>query len=236
MNPPIPSELLKALGQLDACTLANAIETFRVRLRNEGFADHTIRCLFPHLPPMIGYATTVTIRGSAPPTADSPYPDRTDWWDYICKVPPPRVVVIQDVASRPGLAALVGRVHMHILQALDCVGVVTNGSVRSLPAAESAGFHYFAKSISVSHGYVHIIEIGKPVEVGGLKIQSGDLVHGDLHGVQTIPEAIAPRIPAAAAEIQAHKNELIALCRSPEFNLEKLRVAVKKRLPSLAKP
>jgi 4-hydroxy-4-methyl-2-oxoglutarate aldolase len=226
MNAPLTSEQLEALRGLDACTLANAIETFHERLRNEGFANHTIRCLFPRLPRMVGYAATITIRGSAPPTVAGPYPDRTDWWDYIVSLPAPRVVVAQDVATRPGLGSLVGAVHMSILQALSCEGVVTNGSVRDIPAAESAGFHYFAGGVSVSHAYVHIIEFGQPVEIGGLKIQSGDLLHGDLHGVQSVPLAVAPRIPPVAAAIAAREQAIIALCRSPQFSLDKLRDAV----------
>jgi 4-hydroxy-4-methyl-2-oxoglutarate aldolase len=228
MNSPLSEGDLEALRRLDACTLANAIETFGERLRNEGYVDSTVRCLFPQIQPMLGYAATVKIRGSAPPTADSLYPDRTDWWDYILSVPAPRVVVVQDIATRPGSGALVGAVHMNILRALQCVGVVTNGAVRSLPAAESAGFHLFAGSVSVSHAYVHIVEIGTPVEIGGLKLRSGDLLHGELHGVQSIPLDIAARIPPVAARIAASKQALIALCQSPEFSLDKLRDAVAK--------
>jgi 4-hydroxy-4-methyl-2-oxoglutarate aldolase len=226
MNSPLSLEQLEALRCLDACTLANAIETFGVRLRNEGYADGTVRCLFRQLQPMLGYAATVKIRGSAPPTADSLYPDRTDWWDYILKIPAPRVVVLQDTATKPGVGALVGVVHMNILRALQCVGVITNGSVRSLPEAESAGFHLFAGGVSVSHAYVHIIEIGTPVEIGGLTIRSGELLHGDLHGVQSIPLEIAAGIPPVAEQIAARKQELIALCHSPGSTLEKLRAAV----------
>jgi 4-hydroxy-4-methyl-2-oxoglutarate aldolase len=221
-------EQLEALRRLDACTLANAIETFHERLRNEGFVDHTVRCLFPNFQPMLGYAATIKIRGSAPPTTAGSYPDRTDWWNYILSLPAPRVVVVQDVATRPGLGSLVGAVHMNILRTLHCVGVVTNGSVRDIPTAESAGFHFFAGSVSVSHAYVHIVEIGEPVKIGGLKIQSGDLLHGDLHGVQSIPLDIAGRVPPVAAGIAAQEQALIALCRSPGFSLEKLRAAVAK--------
>src|SRR6476646_4228482 len=146
MNSTLTAEQFESLQRLDACTLANAIETFHERLRNEGFVDHTVRCLFPRLQPMIGYAATITIRGSAPPTAATPYADRTDWWDYILSLPEPRVIVVQDAATRAG----------------------------------RAGFHFFAGSVSVSHAYVHIIDIGKPVEIGGLEIQSGDLLHGDV--------------------------------------------------------
>jgi len=216
---------LEALRRLDACTLANAIETFRQRLRNEGFIDHSVRSLFPELPPMVGYAATVRIRGSSPPVAGGAYPDRTDWWDYVDSLPKPRVIVLQDVATKPGVASLVGEVHMTILRALGCVGVVTNGAVRDIPAARAAGFHYFAGCVSVSHGYVHIVDFGDPVEIGGLRIESGTLLHGDLHGVQSVPAEIAAQIPDVAARITAHERALLALCRSPAFSLEKLLAA-----------
>jgi len=226
MNPALTSEQLEILRRLDACTLANAIETFHQRLRNEGFVNSSAHCLFPDLAPMLGYAATVKIRGSAPPTAAAPYADRTDWWDYILTLPEPRVVVVQDVATQVGLGSLLGAVHVNILRALGCVGAVTNGSVRDLPAAKKLGFHLFAGSVSVSHAYVHIVEFGAPVEVGGLTIHSGDLLHGDLHGVQSIPLGVAGRIPLAAAEIIAKEQELITLCQSKDFSIEKLRAAV----------
>jgi regulator of RNase E activity RraA len=228
MNAMLTPGQLEILRRLDACTLANAIETFHARLRNEGFTDNSVHCQFPQLPPLLGYAATVKVRGSAPPTAERDYPDRTDWWDYILSLPAPRVVVVQDVATKVGLGSLLGAVHVNILRAFDCAGAVTNGAVRDLPAAEKLGFQLFAGSVSVSHAYVHIVEFGTPVEIGGLKIHSGDLMHGDLHGVQTIPAAIAVKVPLAAAEIIAREQELIALCQSKDFSVEKLRAAIAK--------
>jgi len=229
MDPVVNFEQMEILRRLDACTLSNAIETFHTRLRNEGFVDNSIHCLLPQLPPMVGHAVTLKIRGSAPPTAAGLYEQRTDWWDYILTLPAPRVVVIQDIATKPGLGSLVGAVHLHILRALGCGGLVTNGAVRALPTAQQLGFPLFAAGISVSHAYVHIVEFGTPVEVGGLKVQSGDLLHGDLHGVQTIPAAIADKIPAAAAEIRAHEQELMTLCQSKTLSLETLREAFARR-------
>lgn len=226
MTTVLTPEEFAALQRLDACGLSNAIETFRERLCNEGFVDNTVRCMFPRLPPMLGYAATVRIRGSLPPTASGRYPDRTDWWDYILSLPAPRVVVIQDQSTRPGLGSLIGAVHMNILRALGCTGVVTNGSVRDLPAAESARFHLFAGSVSVSHAYIHMVGMGDPVEIGGTTITSGALIHGDMHGVQTVPMDIAPRIPEVAARIAAEKEKLIKICRSPSFTVEELRAAL----------
>lgn len=226
MNSPLTPEQLESLRRLDACTLANAIETFDVRLRNEGFTDGSLRCFFPGLPPIVGYAATIKIRGSAPPTAAGLYAQRTDWWDYVQALPAPHIIVAQDIASHPGLGAFMGQVHFNIERALGCVGIITNGAVRSLPTAEALGFQIFAGNVSVSHAYTHIVEFGTPVEVDGLKVRSGELLHGDQHGVQSIPLSLAGQLPAVAARIAAKKRAIIALCRSPEFSLEKLRAAV----------
>jgi len=223
---PLTAEQLQALRRLDACTLANAIETFQERLRNEGFIDRSISAIFPRLQPMVGFAATVKIRGSQPPTASGIYPDRTDLWDYICSVPAPRVLVVEDRSTKPGTGSLLGAVHTNIVRALGCVGAVTNGSVRDIPALGSLAFPVFAGGICVSHAYVHIVEMGGVVEIGGLKIKSGDLLHGDMHGVQSIPLDIAARLPIAAAKITQLEQQIISLCRSSEFSLEKLRALV----------
>ncbi|HUD49245.1 MAG TPA: RraA family protein [Candidatus Baltobacteraceae bacterium] len=222
----LENEQLGALRRLNGCLLANSIETFHERLRNEGFVADTVRCLFPQLPPMVGYAATIKIRGSAPPTAGGIYPDRSDWWDYVLSVPAPRVVVVEDCETHRGLGSLLGAVHINILHALGCVGAITNGAVRDIPAAEALRFPLFSGDLSVSHAYVHIVDIGGPVKIGRLNIQSGDLLHGDVHGVQSIPLDIAAQIPQVAMRIADDDEMLISLCQSPEFSLEKLRAAI----------
>ncbi|MDB6122801.1 MAG: putative transferase protein [Pedosphaera sp.] len=227
MNAPLTVDQQEALRRLDTCSVANAIDTFYLRLRNEGFTDSSIHCLFPRLAPMLGYAVTVKIRCSSPPPDNHAYQDRTDWWNFILTVPKPRVVVIEDVDKHPGTGAFLGEVHSSILLAFGCVGAVTNGAVRDLPAVEALGFHFFAESVGVSHAYSHIVEIGGDVVVGGLKIKSGDLLHGDRHGIISVPQEIAGQVPSVAAGLQEQERKLIALCRSPDFTLEKLRDAVK---------
>jgi 4-hydroxy-4-methyl-2-oxoglutarate aldolase len=221
---------LANLGSLDTCTVSNAIECFQVRLRNEGFVSGAVRCRFPDLPPMIGYAATARIRTASPPMTHRCYYDRMDWWTYVASVPGPRVMVLEDMDHQPGIGAFVGEIHGVIGHSLDCAGCVTNGAVRDLPALKALGFHLFAGSVAVSHSYAHIIEFGEPVEIGGLKIRSGDLIHGDGHGVQTIPLEIAAQVPARAAEILANEAELTKFCASPQFSLKELS----KRLQSIA--
>jgi 4-hydroxy-4-methyl-2-oxoglutarate aldolase len=213
---------LERLRAFDTCTVSNAIERLNVRLRNEGFVSGAVRCRFPDLPPMVGYAATGRIRTGSPPMARRCYYDRMDWWTYVASLPKPRVIVVQDADGQPGLGAFVGEIHAAIGVALDCVGCVTNGAARDLPAIKTLKFQVFAGKLSVSHSYAHIIDFSEPVEIGGLKIRSGDLLHGDRHGVLNIPLESAARIPAEASAILAEERELTEFCRSAEFSLEEL--------------
>jgi regulator of RNase E activity RraA len=227
LSTPLTAEVAGLLRQFDACALANAIETFDVRLRNEGFTDRTIRSMFPELPPVVGHAVTARIRCSAPPPTGGSYHDRTDWWNYIATVPGPRIVVVQDVDEQPGLGAWVGEVHTEILRALDCVGYVTNGSVRDLPAVRTAGFPMFAASVAVSHAFAHMVSFGDPVTVGGLVVATGDILFADVHGVLMIPPAVVAELPPVTADMLERERAVIALCRSPHFSIEQLRTLVR---------
>jgi regulator of RNase E activity RraA len=220
---------IEKLRALDTCTVSNAVERLNVRLRNEGFVSGVLHCQFPDLPPMIGFAATGRIRTMSPPMTHRCYYDRMDWWNYVASLPGPRVMVLEDADPQPGLGAFVGEIHAAISQGLGSVGCVTNGAVRDLPAVKALGFQLFAGSLSVSHSYAHIIEFGEPVEIGGLKIRSGDLIHGDLHGVLTIPLEIAADVPAEASRILAEERELIAFCAAAEFSLEELAERLRSR-------
>jgi 4-hydroxy-4-methyl-2-oxoglutarate aldolase len=222
--------LFEELRQFSTCITASAIESFHVRLYNTGFANSSIRCQFQDRPPVLGYAATARMRAEDPPMEGEGYfyYDRTDWWKHILTVPPPRVVVIENMDEHPGLGAFVGAVHAHILAALGCVALVTNGAVRDIAEVRAAGLQVFASNLTVSHAYAHIFDFGGKVKVGGLEVAPGELVHGDVHGVQTIPAEIAPRLPAVIREVLNRRTRLIALCRSGDFSLEKLEKLIKK--------
>ncbi|MGB8543238.1 MAG: RraA family protein [Candidatus Acidiferrales bacterium] len=223
MNPePLSPQQLGEFRKLSTCVVASAIETFDVRLRNTGFANSSIRSMFPQFPPLVGYAATARIRTADPPMEGHSYYARPDWWEYIRTIREPRVVVIQDTDSQPGLGAFVGEVHANILLALGCSGLVTNGGVRDLPAVHATGFQMFAGNVSVSHGYAHVFDFGGSVELGGLRINPGDLIQGDLHGVQTIPREIAARVASVAHDILLKRKTLIELCQSKDFKVTKL--------------
>ena len=217
---------LEKLRQLDSCSVANAIETFGVRLRNTGFTDSTVRCIFEDFPPLVGYAATIHVRTSDPPMEGESYYYRLDWLEHVLSVPPPRILVVQDIDQHPGLGSFIGDVHANILWALGCIGVVTNGAVRNVEAARALKFQMFARNLSVSHAFAHIFDFGASVEVGHMLVRPGDLLHGDRHGIQTVPLEIAQNIPGVAQKMIEEEREIIELCRADDFTLEKLRSEV----------
>jgi 4-hydroxy-4-methyl-2-oxoglutarate aldolase len=223
----LSDQQLEAIRKLGVCTVSNAIERFEVRLRNEGFSDGSIHSLYAQPEPAIGYAVTARVRFSGPPPAGHTYFDRTDWWNYLLSLTAPKLVVIEDCDPEPGSAAFIGEVHANILRALGCVGAITNGAFRDVPEIQKLGFGMFGAGAAVSHSYAHLVEFGNEVEIGGLKISSGDLLMADCHGVLQVPREIASDIPAKASELSAHEQAVIRLCQSKEFSLEKLREAVR---------
>jgi 4-hydroxy-4-methyl-2-oxoglutarate aldolase len=223
----IPNSTLQALRRLDTCTVSNAIETFEVRLRNTGFADSRIHCMFGDFPPMLGYAATARLRTVEPPIAGRMHHDRTDWWNSILQVPTPRVAVIEDIDKPAGVGAFLGDMHAAILIGLGCVGYVTNGAVRELPRVRDLGLQLFAGNVAVSHAYAHLFDFDAVLNIAGLEVHPGDLLHGDQHGLLTVPREIAGEIPAVAERQRQTQQKVIDFCRSKDFSLPGLRQMLK---------
>jgi regulator of RNase E activity RraA len=212
---PLSRETFEGIRQFDTCTIANAIETFRVRLRNEGFTRPGLHAMTGGSPRLVGYAATCRIRSSDPPMSGNAYFDRTDWWSAIGHLPIPRIAVIQDLEAEYGSGST--------------LGAITNGVVRDIPGVSRMKFPMFARSAAVSHAYAHLVDYGNPVEIFGLQIRCGDLLYADCHGVISIPVEIAEQIPRVAAEIHARERRIIDVCESPDFSQERLLEVIRSK-------
>ena len=94
---PLASAEFEALQAWPTPAISNAIETFSIRPRNQGFMLG-IKCIFPDFSPMVGYACTATILADLPPT-DKDSRSFHPHWDNILKMPGPRVAVILGSSS-----------------------------------------------------------------------------------------------------------------------------------------
>src|ERR1700759_3615214 len=218
-------DLLESLARYDSPTLANAIETFDIQPRDVGFADSRIRCMFPELGRMVGYAATATIVARGVPRPDWAGVGNNPGYSHVRAVAAPRIVVVKDLDGPPAHGSLWGEVHATIFGALGCIGCVTDGALRDLDEARGMGFHFFAAGPSVSHAYVRVEAVGEPVEIGGVAVSPGDLLHADQHGVLKIPLEIAAELPAAAERVIETEQALLRWVRSDEFDPDRLAEA-----------
>ena len=227
-------EELAAIQKLSVPTLANALETFQALPSNDGFCSPEIKCLFPDMGTMVGYAVTARITSDQPPSEVRPPIDEHEYWRWLAAQPGPKVMVVQDV-DVPPKGAIWGEWNANVHRALGCVGTVTEGGVRDLGGVQGLGFHFFATAVLPSHAYAVFTDYGGPVRVAGLTVKTGDLLVGDRHGVILIPpEVPLGELVQVSEEIERLEQEIFDFCQSPEFSLEgleKLDRSVQDRWP-----
>ncbi len=215
----LTNDQLHALQAFDTPTICNAIETFKVRGRMDGFFGMDIRCLFPELGTMVGYALTVHVDSTTPDVRG----DDAVWREWVVAMhdaPKPIVLVFQDVGPQPRKSAHIGEVMATLARRLGVVGLVTDGGVRDINEVRALGLHYFAAGIVPSHGNPRLLQVNAPVTLDGVRVEPGDLLHGDVNGVTTIPLSIADQVADAARRVREQEGVLLNYMRSDEFTLE----------------
>jgi regulator of RNase E activity RraA len=170
---------------------------------------------------MAGYAVTARVDASTPGKVR----DQNIWMEWIRsmeRAPKPCVLVFQDVGPDPSKSAHFGEVMATTAHRLGVVGLVTDGGVRDLNEVTSLGFHLFAAGLVPSHGAFRILEVNVPVTVDGVRVNPGDLLHGDVNGVTTIPHEIVADLPEACMKVRQREAGLMAFINSPEFSVDGL--------------
>jgi regulator of RNase E activity RraA len=228
MHETLTTRQLEFLRSIDTPTVCNLIEIVAPHRRGFGYTVKHLHCPFPDLPPIVGFAKTVTIKSKdAFGAGDKSYMEkRLEYLDYVAAEPRPGISVIEDLdGEHVGYGAFWGEVQSNVHRALGVLGVVTNGSIRDIPMI-AEGFQMLAGSLSPSHAYVHIIEFGVPVSVHGMAVKSGELVHADQHGAVVVPSDKVEDMMKAMEGLTAREAAIIEAARDPEMTVEKLKTAI----------
>jgi regulator of RNase E activity RraA len=218
---------LARLAEWDTPTICNALEAIDQAWRLYGYTTRAFTCLRPDAKPIVGYARTATIRASVKAAVPNEEAQamRMRYYEYVAAGPTPSIVVIQDLDTRPGTGAFWGEVNTTIHQGLGALGVVTNGSIRDLEAS-APGFQALAGQVGPSHAWVHVTGWAEQVEVHGMSVRDGDIIHADCHGAVVVPADAVARLPEAIDRIARREAVIIEAARAPGFDIEKLRAAM----------
>jgi 4-hydroxy-4-methyl-2-oxoglutarate aldolase len=219
----VPTELIEALSRIDSPTVANAIEFFEVRDPTTGFASMELKCQYPDLKPMVGYAVTCTVDSTTPlPRGNNV---RHELFKAIQAAPKPVAVVLQDIGPQRLRSCHAGDVLSTTFQNLGAVGLVTDGGVRDIAgiAERAPGFQVFAPGTVVAHGVPRFVEIGVTVNICGMTVRPGDLLHGDANGLLVVPSEIADKIAKQAHQVWEREGKIVNYVKSDDFTLEGLK-------------
>jgi regulator of RNase E activity RraA len=225
----LTKEHYEFLRSIDTPTVCNLLEMVAPERRGMGYTVKHLHCPFPDLPPMVGFAKTVTIKTKDKvPLGEASYMSkRLDYLDYVAAAPLPSIVVIEDLdGEHAGFGAFWGEVQSNLHKALGCIGTITNGSIRDIPAIPP-GFQMLAGSISPSHAYVHVIDFGVPVTVHGMATATGDLIHADRHGAVVVPVATVAAIKPAFDKLMAQEARIIQASRATGATVESIKAAMR---------
>ncbi len=217
--------LLEHFRQFDTPTICNALELAAPERRTMGFTTEPFVCADPSLPPIVGYARTATIRAANPIDPAKKRENALRYYEYVASDPGPNIVVLQDLDSRPGIGAHWGEVNTNIHKALGLPGGITNGAIRDLDVL-APGFQLLGGKVSPSHVYVRVEDVGIDVDIFGMAVKHGDLIHADRHGAVVIPLEAAPKLPECIDLCIRREAVILDACKRPDFNIEMLKQAI----------
>ena len=219
----ITADLIAELETIDTPTVCNALELVAPRRRGWGYTVEPLVCARPELGSMVGFARTARIRAQHPADDDAAANDRRDdYFRYVDEGPKPTIMVIEDIdGDSRGYGSWWGEVNSTIHLGLGAKGVVTDGSIRDLPDI-AEGFQLLAGRVGPSHAFVQMVDYGGPVNVAGMGVVDGDLIHADQHGAVVIPTDVAAEVMAAADLIARREAVIIDAAKQVGFDHRQL--------------
>lgn len=219
------STWIEYLKTIDTPTLINSIEELKLRPNREGFTPLELRCLFPEFGRMCGYAVTAQVE-----TISQTEPFALDQFVELYKLvessPKPAVIVLQEIGGFANYSAHCGEVMATFFTRLGAIGLVSDAAVRDIPEVRALGFHYFARGSVASHGNFRIVRSGVPVQVLGMEVRPGDILHGDENGLIHVPPGIESTLPAAVDGVRARERKVMEFVRGANFDLSKFQAMV----------
>jgi regulator of RNase E activity RraA len=203
-----PPDLFAELRKIDTPTITNVVATYPTNAICLGlynpwsenwYTDTSVRCMYPELGPVVGYAVTCVYSVPDPNYNRLTFMDVVDALDAS---PKPTVLILQqkfppELAAKAGLA---GEIMITSMQAVGCVGLISNGPSRDIDAIRALKFQYMLSGASAGHGAMAVQAVNVPVTVAGMDVHPGEIVHMDENGACKFP---ADKIEAVLTNAQA---------------------------------
>ena len=210
------STIFRQLMEFDSALIANTLGYIDPIPPGDVYLGGSIQCQTPGIAPMVGTAVTCEMDTSSPGGTHE-FDLHYEQLEQMQLIEEPIVWVVKAVGSRPDHECILGDGMAKSLLSVGCIGVVTNGGLRDVAGLATVPFHAFARGRVIHHAALRVRSINQPVEVGGVVIRSGDVIHGSSEGVIKIPKACLDQLPERAAKMRAFEHEAHFIMRQPDI-------------------
>ena len=214
-------QILEELKAFDTPSITNVVATYPQSPHclglyhpwNENwYTDQSLRCMYPELGALAGHAVTCVFG------LPDPGFDRLSFMDVIDALdaaPKPTVLVFQQkfperLAGKVGLA---GGNMTTAMQAVGCVGALSNGPSRDIDEIRPMKFQYLLSGVTAGHGDMAVHAVNVPVSVAGMDVSPGEIIHMDENGACKFPADRLRAVLDNARALQAEESERLARLR-----------------------
>jgi 4-hydroxy-4-methyl-2-oxoglutarate aldolase len=218
----ITKSTLEELRDFDTALLANTIGYIDSTPAHEFYMSGEIQSVTPSLGPTVGVAFTCEMDSSTPGNSD----ETELYWEQLnemarCQLP--IVWVVKATGSRPNHECVIGDGMAKTLYSVGCQGVVTDGRVRDIPGLLATPFAAYCRGKAVHHVPLRFQALNQPVEVGGIVIRPGDVIHANDQGVIRIPQGAITTLATSAVAMRAFEHKVHMMLRRTDLTVAEKR-------------
>ena len=190
------AEILSELKKFDTPSITNVVATYPENKEIclglyepweiDWYTDETLRCLYPEMGCVVGYAVTCVFG------LPSPGFKRLTFNDVLLAVGrshKPAVLVIKNnfPEKYKKKCAMSGGNMTTAMKMAGVAGVISDAPVRDVDELRELDVQYLVTGLVAGHGEFAVQAVNVPVNVGGMDVCPGEIIHMDGNGAVKFP-------------------------------------------------
>ncbi len=225
---------IEQLLQFDTPSITNVVATYPadrelcLGLYNpwtgRWYADESLKCMYPGHGRRAGYAVTCVY--GLPEPGDTARLGFADLYKALAEAPKPVILAVKQNLP-PGIkrhSGLLGGNMMTSFHAMGVVGALSDGPSRDLDEIRPLGMQLMLTGTTVGHGPYQLQAVNVPVDICGMDVMPGEIVHMDENGATKFPADRLDDVLRIAARLQAVEQARQARMRTTSDPAEMAKI------------